>query len=106
MNGSGPTTRIPNLGHFAFFLALTFFALFASAALVLAFMHGGMKTLEDQRALTIVNLLTYVIALVLAYFAMPVFWHRPFLMGVNWNVSQVKWWLGLVGLGLGFAAQI
>jgi uncharacterized protein len=106
MNEAGPTSRIPNFAHVLFFVALTLFALFASAALVLAFTHGGMKTLEDQRALTIVSLLTYVIALVLAYFAMPVFWHRPFLIGVNWNGSQVNWWLGLVGLGLGFAAQI
>jgi membrane protease YdiL (CAAX protease family) len=106
VNESGPTSRFPNLGHFAFFLALTFFSLFASAALVLAFMHGGMKTLEDQRALTIVSLLTYVIALLLAYFAMPVFWHRPFLAGVNWNGSRVKWWMGLGGLAMGFVAQV
>ena len=106
MNESGPTSRIPNLGHFAFFLALTFFALFASAALVLAFSHGGMKALEDQRALTIVSLLTYLIALVVAYFAMPVFWHRPFLTGVSWNASGVKWWMGLGGLAMGFAAQV
>ena len=64
---------------------------------VLAASHFSTQVFQDQRALTVVSLLTYVIALVVAYFAMPVFWHRPFLAGVNWNGSRVKWWMGLGG---------
>ena len=47
----------------------------------------------------------FVFALVIAYFAMPVFWHLPFLLGLQWNAATVRWWLGLVGLVAGFAAQ-
>jgi membrane protease YdiL (CAAX protease family) len=106
MNESGPTSRIPNLGHFAIFLALSIPGLFLAMLFVLAAAHFSLNALQDQRALTVVSLLTYVIGLLLAYFAMPLFWRRPFLDGVKWNGSQVKWWMGLGGLAMGFAAQV
>lgn len=104
---SGPTSRIPNLGHFLFFLALTMFALGLSETAILMLTHGMPveAILKDQRLQLFANVMTYVIALGIAYFAMPVFWNRPFLVGLQWNAANVRWWLGLVGLVAGFAAQ-
>ncbi len=75
--------------------------------LILALAHGAPveATLKDQRLQLFANVMTYVIALGIAYFAMPVFWNRPFLIGLQWNAANVRWWLGLVGLAAGFAAQ-
>jgi membrane protease YdiL (CAAX protease family) len=99
--------RLPNLGHFFFFLALTIFAFLASEAVVLALSHGTpvMQTLNDQRLQTIASLATYVIALALAFFAMPIFWHRSFTDGLEWHWRNARWWLPVAGLGAGFAAQ-
>jgi len=104
---SGPTSRIPNLGHFLFFLFLTIFALGLSEVLILATAHGMPveAALKDQRLQLFANVITYVIALCIAYFAMPVFWNRPFLVGLQWNANEVRWWFGLAGLVAGFAAQ-
>ena len=87
-----PTNRIPNLGHFFFFLALTVFAFLASEAAVLAVSHGTpvMQALSDQRLQTIASLMTYVFALVLAFFAMPVFWHRPFCRGARMELGEIR----------------
>jgi membrane protease YdiL (CAAX protease family) len=109
MNEAGRSARVPNLGHFFFFLALTLFALLLSLSVVVSFAvaHGSEVTqaLSDQRLLTIASMTTYLLALGMAFFAMPVFWHRPFAEGVEWNCVNVRWWLVVVGLGLGFAAQ-
>ena len=104
---SGPTSRIPNLLHFFFFLVLTLFALLPSEAAILILAHGTAVevTLKDQRLQLFANVATYLIALVLAYFAMPVFWHRPFLDGLQWNLKNVRPWFGIAGLLVGFAAQ-
>jgi membrane protease YdiL (CAAX protease family) len=107
MMESGPTSRIPNLLHFLFFLALTFFAMLVSEAVAVT-LHHGMPleaVLKDQRLQLIVNVMTYAIALGLAFVAMPVFWQRPFLAGLQWNFAKVRPWLGLLGLLIGFAAQ-
>jgi membrane protease YdiL (CAAX protease family) len=92
-----------------FFLALTLFALLLSLAVVVSFAvaHGSEATqaLSDQRLLTIASMTTYLLALGMAFFAMPVFWQRPFAEGVEWNWGNVRWWLAAAGLGMGFAAQ-
>jgi uncharacterized protein len=107
MIDSGPTTRIPNLLHFLFFVALTLFALLLSEAAILTLAHGAPveATLKDQRLQLIANVLTYAIALGAAYFAMPVFWHRPFPEGLQWNWARVRPQLVGLGLAAGFAAQ-
>ncbi len=104
---SGPTSRIPNLLHLFFFLILTLFALLLSEAVILTLAHGAPVevTLKDQRLQLFANVVTYLIALVLAYFAMPVFWHQSFLDGLQWNLKNAKPWFGPAGLLVGFAAQ-
>ena len=104
---SGPTSRIPNLGHFLFFLLLTVLAFGLAETAILMLAHGAPveATLKDQRLQLFANVGTYVVALGIAYFAMPVFWNRPFLVGLQWNADKARWWLGIVGLVAGFAAQ-
>ena len=104
---SGPTSRIPNFGHFLFFLFLSIFSLGLSEVLILGLAHGipVEAVLKDQRLQLFANVLTYLIAVGIAFFAMPVFWHRPFVVGLQWNVGKVRWWFGLAGLVVGFAAQ-
>jgi membrane protease YdiL (CAAX protease family) len=101
------TSRIPNLLHFIFFLILTVFALLLSEAVILALAHGAPveETLKNQRLQLVANVSTYLVALAVAFFAMPVFWHRPFLVGLGWNWRAVKPWFCAVGLAAGFAAQ-
>jgi len=107
MIDSGPTTRIPNLLHFLFFLTLTLFSLLLSEAVIFALAHGTPieVVVKDQRLQLIANVMTYVIALGIAYFAMPVFWHRPFLEGLKWNWGKVRPQFAWLGLLAGFAAQ-
>ena len=101
------TSRIPNLGHFLFFFVLTLFSLGVSEVLVIALAHGTPveAALRDQRLQLFANVITYVIALLIAFVAMPVFWHRPFLVGLQWNAAKVQWWFGIAALVAGFAAQ-
>jgi membrane protease YdiL (CAAX protease family) len=103
-----PTTRIPNLLHFLFFLGLTFFAFLLSEAVLFTLTHGSPveATLANQRLQLIVNAATYVLALLAAWFTMPVFWHQPFLSGLRWNASAASAQLGLLGLAMGFVAQV
>ena len=104
---SGTTVRVPTLLHFLSFLGLTILSFALSEAVILLLAHGSPveATLNNARLQLIVNVMTYVIALAVAYFAMPIFWSRPFLVGIEWNWNQVKGWFGLAGLGAGFAAQ-
>ena len=104
---SGPTSRIPNLLHFFFFLALTVVAFVLSEIALLALAHGTSveASLKDQRLQLFVNVLTYVIALSAAFLLMPLFWNRSFSVGLKWNFAKASPWLGLGGLVLGFAAQ-
>jgi len=104
---AGPQSRLPNLLHFFSFLALTVAAFVLSEVLVLALAHGvSVETsLKDQRLQLFVNMLTYVIALAVAYVVMPLFWNRTFPAGLQWNFTKASPSLGLGGLVLGFAAQ-
>jgi membrane protease YdiL (CAAX protease family) len=104
---SGPTSRIPNLVHFLFFLLLTMFGLLLSEAAILTLAHGTPvdQVVKDQRLQLFAQALMYAIALTGAYFAMPVFWHRPFLVGLQWNWARVNPQLAWIGLAAGFVAQ-
>ncbi len=104
---SGPGSRIPNLLHFFSFLALTVVAFVLSEIFILALAHGASveASLKDQRLQLFVNVLTYLIALSVAYLVMPLFWNRSFSDGLQWNFTKASPWLGLGGLILGFAAQ-
>ena len=107
MIDSGPTSRIPNLMHFFSFIALTVVAFVLSEIVVLALAHGVSveASLKDERLQLFVNVLTYLIALSIAYFVMPLFWNRSFSDGLKWNFAKASPWLGLGGLILGFGAQ-
>jgi membrane protease YdiL (CAAX protease family) len=107
MNSRGGGERLPNLAHFAIFLALTFFALAAAESTLLVLTHGTpvAQTLQDQRLQTLVSVSTYGLSLGLAYITFPTFWQRPFLVGMEWNAAAVKGWMLGLGLVLGFAAQ-
>ena len=102
-----PTSRIPTLLHTLFFLTLTLFAFLLAEAALLAFTHGTppATTLMNQKMQLFVEVGAYGIALAAAWFAMPVFWHQPFLAGIQWNASKIRLWLLGAGFALGFAMQ-
>ena len=104
---SGSTSRIPNLLHFFSFIALTVAVFILSEIIVLTMAHGVSveASLKDERLQLFVNMLTYSIALSVAYFVMPLFWNRSFSDGLKWNFAEASPWLGLGGLTMGFAAQ-
>ena len=107
MTGTEPSFRIPNLLHALFFFTLTVFAFLLAEAGGLALTHKTpvLTTLMNQKIQLFVEAAAYGLALAAAWFAMPVFWHRPFLAGLQWNADKVRPWLGLVGIALGFAVQ-
>jgi len=103
----GPTSRIPNLLHFLFFLGLTVFAFLLSEAAILALTHNTQPTvaLANQKLQLLAELSTYLIALSASFFIFPVFWQRPFLIGLQWNPAKATARLAGLGLLVGFAAQ-
>jgi membrane protease YdiL (CAAX protease family) len=102
-----PTSRIPNLLHFLFFLGLVVFAFLLSEAAILALTHNTQPTvaLASQKLQLFAELSTYLIALGASFFIFPVFWQRPFLTGLQWNPAKATLRLAALGLLLGFAAQ-
>lgn len=101
------TSRIPNLLHTLFFFTLFLFAFLLATAAALTFTRNtpALATLTSQKAQLFIQLAAYGIALAAAWFAMPVFWHRSFAIGLQWNGDKARPWLGLLGLALGFATQ-
>jgi membrane protease YdiL (CAAX protease family) len=102
-----PSMRVPTALHFFLFLALTLISLLLCEGLVLAVAHGEpvTKTLMDQRLQTMASAGSYLLALAMAWFVMPLVWHRPFLAGIEWNGGGAKARLIVVGLAMGLGAQ-
>ena len=102
-----PTSRIPNLLHLMFFLALTLFCFLLSEAGVLALTHGtpAAITLANPSRQLAVLCAAYVFTLSASLFAFPILWLRPFLEGLRWNAAKARLPFALLGLAIGFAAQ-
>ncbi len=102
-----PTTRIPNLGHTLLFLVLTFLALVAAEGTVLAIAHPHVvaQALINQKLQLQANILTYFLALAVAWFVFPLLWHRSFLVGLHWNAPAARPAFVVLGLVLGFLSQ-
>ncbi len=102
-----PTQRIPNLLHLLLLLALTFFSLLFSEALILALHpHRPMlDTLADARLQIFASVLTYLVTLAACFAVFRPLWRVPFLTGVSWNAAAAKPLFALGGLVLGFVTQ-
>jgi membrane protease YdiL (CAAX protease family) len=104
-----PASRVPNLFHFLMFVALTVLEFVLLEVVIVAVRFGcGIPvqvTLKDQGIQLLVQALLYVAVLVSAYFMMPPLWHRPFLVGLEWNWAKVEQQLAWLGLAAGFVAQ-
>ncbi len=101
----GPV-RVPNLLHFLLFLALTVFSLVVCEAVLLVCASGTLQDRLGSAKLQLgVEFLGYAVTLAVAWFAFAAIWERPFLTGIAWRWSAVRWWMGGAGLGLGFLSQ-
>lgn len=99
-------SRTPNLLHTLLFTALTFFALLAAEATVFAIAHQPWRLFVlNQRLQLLANSLTYLLALVAAWFIFPPLWHRTFAAGIHWNGPEARPRLATFGLILGFLMQ-
>ena len=101
-----PSKRIPNLLHLLLFFAITFFALICVEATLAALnRHNVLAALADQRLQMYANLFTYLLALALASFVLPLLWQRSFAHGLSWNPTRAHVWLIPFGISLGYASQ-
>lgn len=100
------TSRIPNILHLLLFLVLIVFSLiFAEALIAITHPHAMLSALQNQKLQLGANALSYLLALLAAWFTFPLLWQRSFLKGLHWNASAVRPSLALLGLGLGFLLQ-
>jgi hypothetical protein len=103
-----PPARIPHLGNLVLVLALFGIGLTVAWALILIALHFklyGISTI--QGTLTDIHyslgseLISYLVTFAGCLFFFPMFWHKGFFAGIQWNGATALrlWWrLGLVAL--------
>ncbi len=99
----GVSRRIPHLGHALLFFSLTATAFFLCLLMFAVVFRGKVQPGGGtDTALSLgAEALTYILALVAAYYVFPFLWKRPFLQGIHWNgLVARRNWLRLVGVGI------
>ena len=108
-----PPVRIPHLGHAALFLAIAGLFLILTQLLLVGLIHppaiaGKAAASVPPKLVVASEALTYLATLTLSWFLFPLFWKRPFAVGIQANLDAARrnaLRLIPMGLILSFAVQ-
>jgi uncharacterized protein len=106
-----PPVRIPHLGHALLFLAIAGLLLLITQVLLLALAHPAAvstKTPFSPKFLVGSEAFSYIITLAVSWLIFPLFWKRPFAVGIQANLDAARrnaLRLIPMGLILSFAVQ-
>jgi uncharacterized protein len=106
-----PPVRIPHLGHALLFLAIAGLLLLLTQVLLLALAHPAAvstKTPFSPKFLVGSEAFSYIITLAVSWLIFPLFWKRPFAVGIQANLDAARrnaLRLIPMGLILSFAVQ-
>jgi membrane protease YdiL (CAAX protease family) len=106
-----PPVRIPHLGHALLFLAIAGVLLLITQVLLLALAHPSAvsaKTPFSPKFLVGSEAFSYIITLAVSWLIFPLFWKRPFAVGIQANLDAARrnaLRLIPMGLILSFAVQ-
>ena len=87
--------RVPHLGHAILFIVITaiLFAIVGRIFVYAHHPHGRQEALlliQQPRTAVLIELVTYVLALIIAALLFPLFWDRPFSTGIQWNAATAR----------------
>jgi hypothetical protein len=88
-----PPVRIPHLGHALLFLAIAGVILLITQLLLLGFAHPvvpAAKTSFSPKALVGSEAFSYFVTLALSWLIFPLFWKRPFSVGIQANLDAAR----------------
>jgi hypothetical protein len=64
---------------------------------------------NDPRFLVTSEAIGYALTVAFAAIVFPIWWQRPFALGIHWNWSSARkriWWLAALGLAVGFSMSL
>jgi hypothetical protein len=93
--------RIPHLGHLALlsaFLSIGFICMVVMLAVVVFLSPGGISKIDQIKTnvplLLGAEAILYLVAFVLGYFLLPLFWRKSFFAGIHWRGRTALHWSG------------